>query len=361
MPRARLVSWKPEESDELAALLRSFGHEVDGSPSPPTRSARSRVKRWTPSSSTSTVCRRRDGTSGSRSAAQRAPGTSPSCSRAARRRRSSACASSCRMRPSPAGMRSAQRCSAPSPFRRRIPSSPIRTSPPRLDTAGAEARDQGGLGRLPRGCARGLLSAGLACRRRRAAARAARPDHGLGAERDRGEARLGRLAGDEKVDDVWIVWAKKASPLYSDVTQANVREPGMARGFVDFKVCAIDGNVDRARSSLVDRADLEVHEPPGHPRLADVRLLDARCRAGRPSSPIRPRRRRPSRRPASRVPDPFCSGRDPHPDHGQVARPTPADRGACGQARQANPSGAPKRQTTEPSLIPSFCGSGVDA
>jgi hypothetical protein len=49
-----------------------------------------------------------------------------------------------------------------------------------------------------------------------------------------------RLAGDEKVDDVWIVWAKKASPLYSGVTQANVREPGMARGFVDFKVCAID-------------------------------------------------------------------------------------------------------------------------
>jgi hypothetical protein len=28
--------------------------------------------------------------------------------------------------------------------------------------------------------------------------------------------------------------------VYSGVTQANVREPGMARGFVDFKVCAID-------------------------------------------------------------------------------------------------------------------------
>ncbi len=51
-----------------------------------------------------------------------------------------------------------------------------------------------------------------------------------------------RLAVDEKVDDVWVVWAKKASPLYSGVTQANVREPGMARGFVDFKVCAIDEN-----------------------------------------------------------------------------------------------------------------------
>ena len=51
-----------------------------------------------------------------------------------------------------------------------------------------------------------------------------------------------RLAVDEKVDDVWVVWAKKASPLFSGVTQANVREPGMARGFVDFKVCAIDEN-----------------------------------------------------------------------------------------------------------------------
>jgi hypothetical protein len=49
-----------------------------------------------------------------------------------------------------------------------------------------------------------------------------------------------RLAGDEKVDDVWIVWAKKASPMYAGVPQANVRGPGMARGFVDFKVCAID-------------------------------------------------------------------------------------------------------------------------
>ena len=49
-----------------------------------------------------------------------------------------------------------------------------------------------------------------------------------------------RLAADERVDDVWIVWAKKASPRYTGVTQASVREPGMARGFVDFKVAAID-------------------------------------------------------------------------------------------------------------------------
>jgi hypothetical protein len=57
---------------------------------------------------------------------------------------------------------------------------------------------------------------------------------------DEAERVWDRLVGDEKVDDVWIVWAKKASPLYSGVTQAAVRGPGMARGFVDFKVCAID-------------------------------------------------------------------------------------------------------------------------
>ena len=54
------------------------------------------------------------------------------------------------------------------------------------------------------------------------------------------QRRWGKLAADPKVDDVWIVWAKKASPLYSGVTQANVRGLGMARGFVDFKVAAID-------------------------------------------------------------------------------------------------------------------------
>jgi hypothetical protein len=54
------------------------------------------------------------------------------------------------------------------------------------------------------------------------------------------ERRWDRLAADPKVDDVWIVWAKKTSPHYNGVTQAGVREPGMARGFVDFKVAAFD-------------------------------------------------------------------------------------------------------------------------
>ena len=32
MPRVRLVSWKPEDAEERAALLRSLGHVVDAAP-----------------------------------------------------------------------------------------------------------------------------------------------------------------------------------------------------------------------------------------------------------------------------------------------------------------------------------------
>jgi len=49
-----------------------------------------------------------------------------------------------------------------------------------------------------------------------------------------------KLARDAKVDDVWLVWAKKTSPAHAGVTQTRVRGPGLARGFVDYKVCAID-------------------------------------------------------------------------------------------------------------------------
>lgn len=49
-----------------------------------------------------------------------------------------------------------------------------------------------------------------------------------------------KLASHEYADDVWMVWAKKASPAYAGVTQSLVRGPGMAHGFVDFKVAAID-------------------------------------------------------------------------------------------------------------------------
>jgi hypothetical protein len=36
------------------------------------------------------------------------------------------------------------------------------------------------------------------------------------------------------------MWAKKSSRIHAGVTQVLVRDPGMARGFVDFKVCAVD-------------------------------------------------------------------------------------------------------------------------
>lgn len=39
---------------------------------------------------------------------------------------------------------------------------------------------------------------------------------------------------------IWIVWPKKAANPDSDIGEREVREFGLARGFVDFKVCAVD-------------------------------------------------------------------------------------------------------------------------
>lgn len=39
---------------------------------------------------------------------------------------------------------------------------------------------------------------------------------------------------------LWIVWPKKASRIVADLSQADVREVGLAAGLVDYKVCAID-------------------------------------------------------------------------------------------------------------------------
>jgi hypothetical protein len=39
---------------------------------------------------------------------------------------------------------------------------------------------------------------------------------------------------------LWIVWPKQTSDIASDLTQARVREIGLAAGLVDYKVCAID-------------------------------------------------------------------------------------------------------------------------
>jgi CheY-like chemotaxis protein len=39
---------------------------------------------------------------------------------------------------------------------------------------------------------------------------------------------------------IWIAWPKKASGVATDVTEGIVRELGLAHGWVDYKVCAID-------------------------------------------------------------------------------------------------------------------------
>ena len=39
---------------------------------------------------------------------------------------------------------------------------------------------------------------------------------------------------------LWIVYPKKASGVHTDLTEAGVREFGLALGLVDFKVCAVD-------------------------------------------------------------------------------------------------------------------------
>ncbi len=44
----------------------------------------------------------------------------------------------------------------------------------------------------------------------------------------------------KKRPPMWIAWPKKASGMQSDLTQQSVRQPGMAAGLVDYKVCSID-------------------------------------------------------------------------------------------------------------------------
>jgi hypothetical protein len=39
---------------------------------------------------------------------------------------------------------------------------------------------------------------------------------------------------------MWILWPKKAGPMESDLTQADVRRTGLDNGLVDFKICSVD-------------------------------------------------------------------------------------------------------------------------
>jgi len=39
---------------------------------------------------------------------------------------------------------------------------------------------------------------------------------------------------------LWVIWPKKSASVPGDVTQAGVRAYGLAAGFVDYKICAVD-------------------------------------------------------------------------------------------------------------------------
>ncbi len=52
--------------------------------------------------------------------------------------------------------------------------------------------------------------------------------------------RIKRIATNLNDGLIWVAWPKKTSAIVSDLSQLSVRAAGLARGLVDFKVCAID-------------------------------------------------------------------------------------------------------------------------
>ena len=88
------------------------------------------------------------------------------------------------------------------------------------------------LGRLPEGarCARGLRGA---------------PDVALVFVRSNAAlaARFARAAAAvAEGARLWIAWPKKTSKLAGDVREDTVRACGLAQGWVDYKVCAVDAD-----------------------------------------------------------------------------------------------------------------------
>lgn len=54
------------------------------------------------------------------------------------------------------------------------------------------------------------------------------------------EERMERMRERTGSGGLWIAWPKKASGVVSDLSQAVVREVGLASGMVDYKICALD-------------------------------------------------------------------------------------------------------------------------
>lgn len=61
----------------------------------------------------------------------------------------------------------------------------------------------------------------------------------VGSSRELG-ANLARLGDAIDRQTLWIAWPKKASGVPTDLDGNVVRETGLASGWVDFKVCAVD-------------------------------------------------------------------------------------------------------------------------
>jgi len=57
---------------------------------------------------------------------------------------------------------------------------------------------------------------------------------------ERGFARAAKAV--EEGGRLWICWPKRTSALARDLNGDRVREGGLARGWVDFKVCALDAD-----------------------------------------------------------------------------------------------------------------------
>jgi len=67
------------------------------------------------------------------------------------------------------------------------------------------------------------------------------------ADLERGIARMARLGGE---GGLWILWRKKAAAPGTDLSEAIVRQTGLAAGLVDFKICAFDAVWSGLRFSL---------------------------------------------------------------------------------------------------------------
>lgn len=56
------------------------------------------------------------------------------------------------------------------------------------------------------------------------------------------ERRVRRMGASAGKGGLWIIWPKRSSGMTTDLSQTIVRRVGLAAGLVDFKVCAVDAN-----------------------------------------------------------------------------------------------------------------------